>query len=62
MLKPDGNKRTVSVVLESDIVGWLDDLAEINGRSRSYVINVMLKAAKTAYFVDEEVDQDGAEA
>jgi len=62
MLKPDGNKRCVSVVLESDVVEWLDDLAEINGRSRSYVINVMLKAAKVAYFADEGGDQDGAEA
>lgn len=62
MLKPDGSKRIVSVVLESDIVEWLDAIAEINGRSRSFVINVLLRAGMTAYFADEGGDQDGTEA
>ncbi len=53
MLKKDGSKKAAGIVLEREVLEKLDRIAEINGRSRSYVVNVLLKAALRAWYGGE---------
>ena len=50
MLKKDGSKKAAGIVLDREVLEKLDRIAEINGRSRSYVVNVLLKAALRAWY------------
>lgn len=45
MLKKDGTKCTAGVVLERDVLRLVDRMAREEGRSRSYIINMLLSEA-----------------
>ena len=44
-LKADGTKTTAGVVLERDVLRLVDRMARDEGRSRSYIINMLLLEA-----------------
>lgn len=39
-------KKQISITIEDDILDYIDDLCEINGRSRSNMIEVLVKEYK----------------
>lgn len=47
--------KNISVTIEEDLLNYLDELADINGRSRSGMISWLITLSKEQ---DEHVDED----
>jgi len=47
--------KNISVTIEEDLLNYLDELAEINGRSRSGMISWFILNSKRAY---DELDEE----
>ena len=47
--------KNISVTIEEDLLDYLDELADINGRSRSGMISWLILNSKRA---DEELDEE----
>lgn len=47
--------KNISVTIEEDLLNYLDELADINGRTRSGMIGWLIKQSKEQ---DEHVDED----
>ena len=50
--------KNISVTIEEDLLNYLDDLAEVNGRSRSGMISWFILNSKRA---DEDLDKEAEE-
>lgn len=49
--------KNISLTIDEDLLAYLDELAEINGRSRSGMISWLIRRSKEE---DEELDKEAA--
>ena len=50
--------KNISITLDEDLLKYLDDLADVNGRTRSGMISWLITQSKAA---DEDLDQEAKE-